>query len=104
MNRPFFGITGISTSVYLEKPFAERKGIVVGSLDHKGTGVAAKSPAAKAGLRDADILLAINGEELTSAKGLGELLADYQAGDTVEVKYTRKGNERTANVKLEALP
>lgn len=104
ISRPFFGITGISTSMYLEKPFAERKGIVVGSLDPKGTGVAARSPAAKAGLRDADILLAINGEELTSAMGLGELLMDYQAGDTVEVKYTRKGNERTANVKLEAMP
>ena len=100
----FLGVSGISQKSFLEKPLLERKGILVGSLDPKGTGIAAKSPAAKAGLRDGDILLSIDNEEFNGAKGLAEIMADYRKGDEVEIKYLRSGKERTVKIKLDALP
>ena len=100
----FLGVSGISQKSFLEKPLLERKGILIGSLDPKGTGIVAKSPAAKAGLRDGDILLSIDNEEFNGAKGLAEIMADYRKGDEVEIKYLRSGKERTVKLKLDALP
>lgn len=100
----FLGISGISQKSFLEKPLLERKGILVGSLDPKGTGIVAKSPAAKAGLRDGDILLSIDNEEFNGVKGLAEIMADYRKGDEAEIKYLRSGKERTVKIKLDALP
>lgn len=100
----FLGVSGISLKSFLEKPLLERKGILVGSLDPKGTGIAAKSPAAKAGLRDGDILLSIDNEEFNGINGLAEIMADYRKGDEVEIKYLRSGKERTVKIKLDALP
>ncbi len=100
----FLGVSGISQKSFLEKPLLERKGISIGSLDPKGTGIAAKSPAAKAGLRDGDILLSIDNEEFNGIKGLAEIMADYRKGDEAEIKYLRSGKERTVKIKLDALP
>lgn len=57
-------------------------------------------PAAEAGLREGDILLALNGTELGDepTRRLLELLGDVDPGDTVTLTYSREGDERTATV------
>lgn len=73
------------------------------------------SPAEQAGLRGSqfeitlggqripaggDVILAVDGEEITSTGQLQELVFSSQEGDTVEVRYWREGRERTTEVTL----
>ena len=57
-------------------------------------------PADKAGLEENDIIIEINGEKVTENRGIISILASYAPGDSVEVKYLRKGEEEVATVEL----
>ncbi|HUG39086.1 MAG TPA: PDZ domain-containing protein [Longimicrobiales bacterium] len=57
-------------------------------------------PAARAGIRGGDILLALNGSDLGDdpADRLLDILGDVEPGDTVAVTYSREGRQQTARV------
>lgn len=59
------------------------------------------SPAAKAGLKDKDIVTKVNGVEVGSAGSLSDLIGEYKPGDTVQLTVVRDGKEKAINVKLE---
>ncbi len=59
------------------------------------------SPAAKAGLKDKDIVTAINGVKVGAAGSLADLVSEYKPGDTVQLTVIREGKEMTVNVTLE---
>jgi Do/DeqQ family serine protease len=60
------------------------------------------SPAALAGLRERDIVLAINGRPLLSAAELRARLALTAIGEEVELRVLRGGETRTVKVKIAA--
>ena len=62
------------------------------------------SPAAKAGLKDKDIITAINGVKVGAAGSLANLIGEYKPGDTVQLTVIRDGNETAINVTLEGYP
>jgi PDZ domain-containing secreted protein len=64
------------------------------------SGVVKNGGAEKAGLKEGDIVLEIDGQTITEEKSIGELIKDKQAGDEVKVKYTRDGAEKTATIAL----
>ena len=68
------------------------------------TAVAKDSPAAKAGLKDKDIVTSINGAKIGSAGSLSSLIGEYKPGDTVQLTVIREGNEIAINVTLEGYP
>lgn len=59
------------------------------------------SPAAKAGLKDKDIVTKVNGVEVGKAGTLADLIGEYKPGDTVQLTVIREGNEIAVNVTLE---
>ena len=59
------------------------------------------SPAAKAGLKDKDIVTKVNGVEVGKAGSLADLIGEYKPGDTVQLAVIREGNEIAVNVTLE---
>ena len=59
------------------------------------------SPAAKAGLKDKDIVTKVNGVEVGKAGSLSDLIGEYKPGDTVQLTVIREGNEIAVNVTLE---
>ena len=59
------------------------------------------SPAAKAGIKDKDIITAVNGVEVGKAGTLADLIGEYKPGDTVQLTVIREGNEIAVNVTLE---
>lgn len=65
------------------------------------TAIAKDSPAAKAGLKDKDIITAINGVEVGKAGTLADLIGEYKPGDTVQLTVIREGNEIAVNATLE---
>lgn len=60
------------------------------------------SPAAKAGLRDKDIITAVNGVKVGAAGSLSSLVGEYKPGDTVQLTVIREGKEIAVNVELGA--
>jgi len=68
----------------------------------EGSAIVADSPAADAGLKDGDIITALNGTKLDRRNPLASTLALYTVGDTVEITVLRDGKERTLKATLEA--
>jgi putative serine protease PepD len=67
-------------------------------------GVVAGGPAARAGLREGDVITTIAGEPATSNIQLQELTLTKKPGDQVSIGYQRDGTSATATVTLEAQP
>lgn len=59
------------------------------------------SPASKAGLKDKDIIVSVNGVKVGESGSLSNLLGEYKPGDTVQLGIIRDGNESVVNVTLE---
>lgn len=79
-----------------------------GALVVRGNGlgqvaVVPGSPADKAGIVENDIILEINGERIDSNNGLTSLLTKYNVGDTVNVKLSHAGDEKTVKVTLQEM-
>ncbi len=66
--------------------------------------VAPNSPAAAAGLQQGDIIVKVNGEEITDSAGLAALIRDMRPGDKVELVIDRNGTEQTVTVTLAERP
>ena len=83
-------------------------GAVMDDADNKGgsklSTVTADSPAAKAGLKDNDIVTAVDGKKVTNAE---ELIASYQdkkVGDKLKLTVVRDGKEQTIEITLGTRP
>ena len=64
--------------------------------------VVSGSPADKAGIRDKDIITAVNGVKIGTAGSLSTLIGEYKPGDTVQLTVIRDGKEIAVNVTLGA--
>lgn len=62
--------------------------------------VVSGGPADKAGLKDKDIVTAINGIKVGAAGSISSLIGEYKPGDTVQLTVVRGGNETAINVTL----
>ena len=60
------------------------------------------SPAEKAGLKNKDIVTAINGVKIGSKGSLSSLVGEYQPGDTIQLTVIREGKEIAINITLGA--
>ena len=59
-------------------------------------------PADKAGIKDKDIIVAINGVKVGVGGSLSSLIGEYKPGDTVQLSIIREGKEIAINVTLGA--
>ncbi|MCK9393425.1 trypsin-like peptidase domain-containing protein, partial [bacterium] len=86
---PFLGIR----YVLLDEKVAKLKKVSVsyGALILKGSGkgevaVTKNSPAEKAGLKEGDIVLEVNGEKISTSNSLSKIISKYKPGDKVSFK------------------
>jgi len=68
------------------------------------SGVLQGSPADKGGMRPGDILLGVNGEDITDTTKLLNVIAQIQPGSTAQVRVIRKGHEMSLNIKVGKRP
>lgn len=58
------------------------------------------SPAAKAGLKENDIITEVNGKAVQTVKDVKDQLKDIKPGDDVKLQYKRNGTSQTATVHI----
>ena len=75
-------------------------------VDHGAYVIAASpgAPADQAGVKAGDVIVSVDGHDVTSAEDLGTILNDLQPGKTVSVVVDRDGQEQTFDVTLAARP
>ncbi|HEV7928996.1 MAG TPA: PDZ domain-containing protein, partial [Nitrosospira sp.] len=72
--------------------------------DGSSPGVLSGSPAAKAGLRDGDIILKVGDQDVTPESGLATKLAQYNPGDKVDMVIQRGNQQVNITVTLGDFP
>lgn len=65
-----------------------------------GEAVQAGGPAAKAGIRDKDIITKINGADVGVIGGVSSLVGEYAPGETISIELLRGGRTMTVRVTL----
>ena len=79
----------------------------VGLTDAKGaivSGIMAKSPAASSDLKLGDVILGVNGAEITRLRDLPRIIADIKAGETVKLAVWRDGARKNVDVTITEMP
>ncbi|MEM6748376.1 MAG: DegQ family serine endoprotease [Pseudomonadota bacterium] len=95
VRRPWLGVIGsdvdarIASAIGLDRPM----GALISQIYPGG-------PADRAGLRESDVILAIDGQDVMSGEALRYRPATGEEGDRVELRYLREGEERTARARL----
>ncbi|HXV20767.1 MAG TPA: M20/M25/M40 family metallo-hydrolase, partial [Desulfuromonadales bacterium] len=101
-------LAGGSASAAPRAPGARKVSFgIVPDFAFKGEGVrlagtAPGSPAAKAGLREGDVLVRLGGDVVVDLRGFSGILERLAPGQKVEAVYRRDGEERRVEVELEA--
>ena len=100
IERPLLGITMANTT---ETYTLYRNGITIPKEATEGVvvvEVSGNSGADKAGLKQGDVIVQLNGAKVKNLAYLKYLLYKYNPGDTVNVTYNRDGKEATTKVTL----
>jgi putative serine protease PepD len=66
--------------------------------------VTAGTPAAKAGIKAGDVVVAVDGRSVASAAALGGVVRQHQPGDEVEIELDRQGESVTVHATLTETP
>ncbi len=96
VSRPYIGISMLEASNYYvarEYGVTPTEGVLVVDAE-------SGSPAEKAGLKEKDIIVEVNGTKVTNVASLRYQLYKYKAGDTITIKYIRDGKNKEAKVTL----
>ncbi|MFA6603980.1 MAG: trypsin-like peptidase domain-containing protein [Patescibacteria group bacterium] len=101
--RPFLGVRFVMISKELQAAnqlSVDHGALVVRGQAQTDLAVMPGSPADLAGIVENDIILEINGKELTADYPLQLAVTKLAAGDTVKLKILHKGEEKVVEVKL----
>ncbi|MFP7473290.1 trypsin-like peptidase domain-containing protein [Niallia taxi] len=102
VQRPYMGVELESVSdipgYYQEEALKLPKDLTTGVAIKS---VSPNSPAEKAGLKELDVIVELDGEEITDLVELRKhLYTDKKVGDKLKIKYYREGKEKTTELTL----
>lgn len=102
--RPYLGVRYIQLNADFAKQLGldqENGAYIVSGRQGEGA-IASDSPASKAGLKEEDIIISVNGTNIDQDHTLVTLVGRNQVGDEITLKIIRGGNEQEVKVILEA--
>jgi len=99
---PFLGVRYVAIDDQIKQKY--KLSVDDGALVLKGpngeAAVTADSGAAKAGIKENDIILSINGEQITANDSMAAIIQKFNAGDKVTLHILRNGKEQDISVTL----
>jgi S1-C subfamily serine protease len=103
--RPMIGIRYLPITPALadEQDLPVDFGALVGSTGDQPS-IIPDSPAAAAGLQDGDIIVSVDGQQITAEQDLSTLIVNYAPGDTVTLRVLRNNTAREVEITLAELP
>jgi S1-C subfamily serine protease len=106
LSRPWIGIRfqSIDPQVKQQLNLTVDTGAVITASGGTAPAVESGSPADKAGLKDGDVILSINGIVIDSEHPLDALLVQFSPGDTVQLSVLRGGQTITVPLTLGVRP
>ncbi len=101
--RPYMGVryVPVTAQIQQDRSLTQKGGALVTSDVPSEPAVVHQSPAAKAGLREGDHILEVDGENITAESTLASLLQRRLPGDEVVLTIVRAGKDLTLTVTLE---
>ncbi|MBI2984827.1 MAG: trypsin-like peptidase domain-containing protein [Candidatus Kerfeldbacteria bacterium] len=101
--RPFLGVRYvlITETLAAQNELPVKEGAYIQPGEQGEPAVIAGSPADKAGLKENDIILEVNGEKITTEHSLAGLLAKYNPGQSITLKVHHDGQTKELPVTLE---
>lgn len=100
--RPYIGVRyiPITPEVARASDLDVDYGVYIFSNNPLTPAIVVGSPAEKAGLKQGDILLEIDGVRISQGRSLNNILSKYRPEQSVEIKYRRDGEDKTINLTL----
>jgi len=101
--RPYIGIryATVDEKIIAIKGMKKAEGVlIVGDESQSLPAIVPGSPADKAGLKEGDVILKINNDEIKAGNSLTRLLSQYQPGDEVTLKILREDKELDVKIKF----
>ncbi len=99
VSRGWLGVTiqNIDENIAESLGLKETKGALVSRILPDG-------PAAKSELKEEDVIVQVNGEEIENSRDLARTIAELQPNTDAKVEVYRKGKQQSLNVKLGEFP
>jgi S1-C subfamily serine protease len=106
LQRPWIGVffVPITKQLAADENLPVEEGVLIDSSSPDVPAVFPDSPAAAAGLRQGDVIVAIDGEAVNAGDDLAEHVLKRSPGETVTLWVLRGGDERQVEVTLGVLP
>ncbi|AOT73088.1 2-alkenal reductase [Geosporobacter ferrireducens] len=99
-SKVYMGIKGVDVEVFERSMGTELsvdQGVYVVEITKE-------SPASRGGLKSGDVIVGMQGKEITTMSQLVRQMYQYRPGEQVEVKIVRDGENKTLNLTLEQVP
>ncbi len=104
--RPWIGVyyVPVTPALAAEQNLTVDSGALVGSATGGGQAIFPGSPAEDAGLRDGDIIVAVDGTQVSADADLSTLILPHGPGDTITLRVLRDNSVSEIDVTLGELP
>ncbi len=104
--RPWIGVyyQPVTKGLAQQQNLPVDHGALVGPPSNGSTGVLSGTPAAKAGLKDGDIITAVDGQTVDDTHDLSSLIVTHNPGDTVTLTVQRGSQVLTLPLTLGTMP
>lgn len=96
--RPWLGISGLNLTQQIARRYdlASNTGVLVIGLS--------RGPAFEAGLREGDVIVSVEGQEIKQMKDLLLTLSKLEVGSIIRLEYVRMGMRKQASLRLVEIP